>query len=138
MTRARWLRDRRGATVVEFALVLPMLLIALFGLLEGARLVWTTQALSQAAYATARCRMIGASACDTSAKQVAFAVQRARDNGVAVIAANVSIDGAAACRGTTGAVLVSIRSSFASPASRLLRFPAMAEGVTCLPALPSA
>ena len=36
----RLLRDRSGATAAEFALVLPLLLILIFGVIDGARFIW--------------------------------------------------------------------------------------------------
>lgn len=138
MIAARLIRDRAAATLVEFALVLPVLLIALFGLLESARMVWTGQALNHAAYSTARCRLVAAATCDTAARQIAYAVQRARDNGVVVKPSDVSIDGAATCRGASGALLVSVKASFASPLTGLLPFPSVIEGRTCLPTLAAA
>ena len=49
------LRPRQdGQTLVEFALVLPVFLLAIFGLLDVGRLVYTNSALSQAAREGAR------------------------------------------------------------------------------------
>jgi len=36
----RLLRDRSGASAAEFALVLPLLLILLFGIIDGGRFIW--------------------------------------------------------------------------------------------------
>ncbi|GAA4216809.1 hypothetical protein GCM10022253_14000 [Sphingomonas endophytica] len=130
------IRDERGATVIEFALILPLLLMALFGLIEGARLVWMNQALDQAAYSTARCRTIASTSCDSAAKQVAFAVQRAKANGVTVNPVNVVIDPSATCGGSSGALLVTLTVSFASPAARLLPLPQTVRGRSCVPVLP--
>lgn len=48
-------RERSGASAVEFALVAPVFLLMLFGMIEFARLFWTTHALHDTAIATARC-----------------------------------------------------------------------------------
>ncbi len=130
------IRDERGATVVEFGIILPLLLMALFGLIEGARLIWMDQALDQAAYSTARCRTIASAACDSAAKQVSYAVQRAKANGVTVSPANVVIDPAATCGGSSGALLVTLTVSFASPVGKLLPLPQTVRGRSCVPALP--
>lgn len=42
----RFLRETRGAALVEFALVLPVLLIFLGVIVEGGRIAWTYQAAS--------------------------------------------------------------------------------------------
>lgn len=47
-------RAQRGQGLVEFALVLPIFLLAVFGLLDVGRLVYTNSALSQAAREGAR------------------------------------------------------------------------------------
>ena len=130
------IRDERGATVIEFALVLPLLLMALFGLIEGARLVWMDQALDQAAYSTARCRTIASVACDSAAKQVTYAVQRAKANGITVDPANVVIDPAATCNGVTGALLVTLTVNFGSPVGKLLPLPQTVRGRSWVPVLP--
>jgi len=130
------IRDQRGATVVEFGIVLPVLLMALFGLIEGARLIWMDQALDQAAYSTARCRTIAGPACDSAAKQVSYAVQRAKANGVTVSPTNVVIDPAATCGGSSGALLVTLTVPFGSPVGKLLPLPQTVRGRSCVPALP--
>jgi hypothetical protein len=47
-------RDEGGQTLVEFALVLPVFLLVVFGLLDVGRLVYTNSTLSQAAREGAR------------------------------------------------------------------------------------
>lgn len=131
------IRDERGATVIEFGIILPLLLVALFGLIEGARLVWMDQALDQAAYSTARCRTIATAACDSAAKQVSYAVQRAKANGIKVDPANVVINPAATCNGAAGSLLVTLTVNFGSPVGKLLPLPQTVRGRSCLPALPS-
>ncbi|MFK3889237.1 TadE/TadG family type IV pilus assembly protein [Sphingomonas sp. NPDC079357] len=130
------IRDERGATVIEFAIVLPLLLMALFGLIEGARLVWMDQALDQAAYSTARCRTIASTACDSAAKQVDYAVQRARANGVTVSPTDVVINPGATCGGASGALLVTLTVPFGSPVGKLLPLPQTVRGRSCVPVLP--
>lgn len=52
--RIRRRHDQRGQGLVEFAVVLPVFLLAIFGLLDVGRLVYTNSALSQAAREGAR------------------------------------------------------------------------------------
>ncbi len=54
MTRARRARDRRGQALVEFALVVPIFLLLLFGLIDVGRYVYVSNAFNQAAREAAR------------------------------------------------------------------------------------
>ena len=53
-TRLRAGRAQRGQTLVEFALVVMMFLVVMFGLLEFARALWTWNTIVQATRAGAR------------------------------------------------------------------------------------
>jgi Flp pilus assembly protein TadG len=82
MTTARRTRDR-GAAAVEFVLVLPVLLLIIFGIIDFGRMLYTQITLSQAAQSAARAGAIlgvdkgktegqnAASGLDPSALQVA-------------------------------------------------------------------
>lgn len=55
MTRIKQLvRDRGGASAAEFALVLPLLLILLFGIIDGGRFLWEYNRAEKATQAGAR------------------------------------------------------------------------------------
>ena len=62
----RGLRDARGTAAIEFAIVLPVLLLCLLGLIEFARVIWTQAALDYAVQAAARCAAIDALTCPLS------------------------------------------------------------------------
>ena len=49
-----WLKGSGGQTLVEFALVLPILLVVIVGVLDGGRVIFTNTTLSQAAREGAR------------------------------------------------------------------------------------
>lgn len=57
---------RDGATAAEFALVLPMFLMLVFGAIEFGRLLWTKEALQETAIAGARCVAIAQGSNPTS------------------------------------------------------------------------
>jgi Flp pilus assembly protein TadG len=68
--------DRRGGTLVEAALVFPVVLSVLFGLVEYGRLAWTVNTLNFAVQEAARCASVRPDVCGNAAATAAFASQR--------------------------------------------------------------
>ena len=68
MIRARiwrlW-RAQSGATALEYALVLPMLLLFIIGIIDVSRLLWTYTTLTRATEAAARCGAVDKTNCGT-------------------------------------------------------------------------
>ncbi|MDA8238725.1 MAG: pilus assembly protein [Chloroflexi bacterium] len=82
MTRSRRAgrpRGQRGQSLVEFALVFPLFLLLLFGIVDGARTVFAWNGASQAARDVARVAAVnclgGATPCTSGAIAAAQAVQ---------------------------------------------------------------
>jgi Flp pilus assembly protein TadG len=69
--------DNCGAVAIEYAFVLPILLLLLLGSLECSRLFWTYMTLYWAAEAAARCGAVNATICPTAALIQAYAVTQA-------------------------------------------------------------
>lgn len=64
-----WRKDReRGAAAVEFALVLPLLLLLVFGIIDAGRMLNMQIALTQAAREGVRVAALGGSAGDAIAR----------------------------------------------------------------------
>lgn len=59
--------DQRGAAAIEFAVVLPLLMLLAFGLIDLGRAVWIQSTLNYAAQAAARCTAINSATCPTLA-----------------------------------------------------------------------
>ena len=95
-------KHSEGATVVEFALVAPMLLVFVFGLMEGARAIWTFQTLQETAFASARCLVIGRSPCDSTANAKNYAVSRAAQYRLTVPLSAVIAEKGVTCDGVSG------------------------------------
>jgi Flp pilus assembly protein TadG len=57
----------RGAAAIEFAIVLPVLLLCVLGLTELARAIWTQTTLNYAVQAAARCAAVDINHCGTEA-----------------------------------------------------------------------
>ena len=67
------LRDKTGATAVEFALVLTPLLLITFGIMEFGRAMWIEEALGATSSAVARCVGLTLPSCSASSAYSAAA-----------------------------------------------------------------
>ena len=143
MTRRSRRQRTRGQSLVEFALVLPVFLLMLFGLIDGARYVFVSNALSNAAREGARkasveaswiqkantsCGTIGGPVCPADAATLKAHVLTAANQEMApfgsVTNLYISCDdstpptgqwtsGTACTSGTTSGQLVSVRVTYA-------------------------
>ena len=66
-----------GIAAVEFALVLPILLLCVLGLIEFARAIWTQTTLDYAVEAAARCAAVDTITCGTVVEIQNYAAARA-------------------------------------------------------------
>jgi Flp pilus assembly protein TadG len=69
--------DRAGSVAVEMAVVLPLVLLVIVGLMEFGRVLWTQATLDYAVEAAARCAVVNSVACGSTAQTQAYAVDRA-------------------------------------------------------------
>lgn len=74
---ARGFGGERGVTAIEYALLLPVVLVFVFGIIDAGRAVWTQATLDNAAEAAARCGAVDVVKCGTTASIQAYAVDRA-------------------------------------------------------------
>lgn len=116
----RLLRDRRGVTAVEFALVAPAFMMFMFLIIDGARAVWTYQTLQEVASNTARCAALGVTGCKTAPEVQSYAVARAAATGVKLTAGAVTLTSAATCSSVAGMTKVAIASSYQGATTKLL------------------
>jgi Flp pilus assembly protein TadG len=75
-TSDRWIGER-GAAAVEFAVILPILLLCVLGLIEFARAIWTQASLDYAVQAAARCAAVDSIACGTDVAIQNYAASKA-------------------------------------------------------------
>jgi uncharacterized membrane protein len=61
----RALAGQGGTTAIEMAVILPVLLLFVFGVTEFGRLLWTQVTLDYAAESAARCHAINETVCGT-------------------------------------------------------------------------
>jgi Flp pilus assembly protein TadG len=67
----------RGTAAIEYAIILPALLLCLLGILDTGRLFWTSTTLQRAVASAARCGGIAAPDCATVAQIKDKAVKEA-------------------------------------------------------------
>jgi Flp pilus assembly protein TadG len=78
VTRARRLvADLFGAAMVEAAIVLPVFLLLIFGVIEGGVLMFTQISLDNAVAAAARCAAINTTACGNQGNIQSYAASQA-------------------------------------------------------------
>jgi Flp pilus assembly protein TadG len=70
-------RRIRGTVAVEYALLLPALLLFILGIAECGRLFWAYTTLYRATQAAARCGAVNASICATASQIQNYAVTQA-------------------------------------------------------------
>lgn len=116
----RLLRDARGVTAVEFALVAPAFLMFMFLTIDGARMAWTYQTLQEVAVNSARCAALGVTGCKTEGEVQSYAVARAAAEGVKLTAAAVTLNPAATCSSVSGMTRVAIASTYQGASTKLL------------------
>jgi Flp pilus assembly protein TadG len=76
------LLSERGVTAIEYALLLPVLLAFVLGIVDAGRVIWTQVTLDHAAEAAARCGAIDTVKCGTADAIKAYAVDRAAGLGL--------------------------------------------------------
>ena len=138
----RFAGDRSGASAVEFALVLGPLIFLIVGAMEYGRLIWTKQALQEAAIAGARCMGVLATGCASggaySASNTATYIQGVASGfSLTVPTANVTLNRAASCAGVSGFSSVSISYTFQAAAPVLLGSASSAMPLTATACFPN-
>ncbi|UJW77572.1 TadE/TadG family type IV pilus assembly protein [Rhizobium sp. SL42] len=119
------LRERSGASAVEFALVAPVFLLMLFGMIEFARLLWTTHALHETAIATARCMGIPQLECEnggaySSESAIDFARSKAAGWLIHIDPTAIVLDRNSSCNGMEGLSMARIDHRFTTMVPDLL------------------
>jgi len=129
--------DARGSVAIEFALVAPVFLMFLFLILEGGRMVFTKQSVTEIATATARCAAIKATGCTTAANAQNWAISRGltRDN-LHLAPENVEVITGTSCNGMPNMAKATISVAWKRAATAFLPqslAPAMLTSIACFP-----
>lgn len=128
--------DRRGAAMLEFALVTPLLMGFIFLIIEGGRMIWTHQVLQEVAFASARCMALGNAGCTSAATVKTWAAARAQGSGVPLQESAISPTSPATCDSQGNMVRVVIQMPFAKAVGSMLpAAPASFTASACFPIL---
>ncbi len=103
----RLLRDRRGAHAFEFVIISIIFFPVSFGILEVGMLLWTQNAMQNAATMAARCGAIGSADCPDVAAYAANSVGQwvVPDN---IAKSDVTVTTGASCNGAPGKATIVI------------------------------
>jgi len=118
--------DRRGASAVEFSLVIVPLLLFIFGTIEFSRLMWTRQSMQSLAISAARCVGILQPACISGtayneSNTKTYIINRAASFGVPLASGDITVQNGTACNGVaSGFARVTINYTFSSVAPQLI------------------
>ena len=137
-------RAQHGAILVEFALVAPIFLMLLFGIIELGRALWTQHALHQTAIAGARCMALPQSACASAVsyiydatKTMTYIQQVANQWGLLLSHSDIIQNNAANCGGLSGFSEVSVAIIFRSVVPQLLKLPSGGLPLTATACFPN-
>ena len=134
------LADRRGNTVVEFALIAPTFLMFLFVILDGGRMMFTKQALNELAAASARCWAIKATGCTTKDEVPGWAVARGLGNSNLSISSVDVSTAPTTCNGQSNMAQVTVHLNYKKSALALLpqsSVPSQMASTACFPVAPA-
>ncbi|MEW5837182.1 MAG: TadE/TadG family type IV pilus assembly protein [Pseudomonadota bacterium] len=73
----RLVRDTRGVGLIEFAVLLPVFVVLVFGVMQMGQLFWTQSALQHAVEMAARCASVNTTTCGTSPQIQTYAATQA-------------------------------------------------------------
>ncbi len=125
LARHRLLRDRSGATALEFALLGSALMLLSLGILEYGRLSWTREALQAVAINGARCMGVQAASCASAgvysaSTTMAFLTQQASVWDITLTNNSYVLNRSASCGGISGFSQVTISYTFTTLVPLLL------------------
>lgn len=76
MRRFDFVRDTDGSSAIEFAILIPVFVMVLLGIMGSGILMWTQFGLQHGAEMGARCASVNTTACGTTANIQAYAVNQ--------------------------------------------------------------
>ncbi len=138
----RLFRCRKGATALEFGLVLAPLMAFTFGIFEFGRMFWDYEALQQTAIAGARCMGIRASSCASggtynAGNTTTYIQGIASGWGLTIPSGNITLSNSATCAGVSGLSRVQLTYAFTTVLPQILVSLASGEALTASACFPN-
>jgi Flp pilus assembly protein TadG len=131
----RLVADRKAGNAIEFALVVPIFLMIVLGIITFGRIMWTLNALQAVGYQTARCVAIASSECATPSS---YAIALAGDYGLGdLTAAEVTVTSGSKCNQTTANQYVEVELSYPPYAILTAFLPSFATNLTSTTCYPT-
>jgi Flp pilus assembly protein TadG len=145
MSALRFGRARRGDVVLEFAVVIPLLLALILGIIDFGWLVWTGEAVQEGAAAGARCMGVLGSSCTnagaySSSATLAFIQGVIAARGITLPANSATLNTSTTCGSTSGFSKVSISFTYTTIVPNVLNafgVRPVVSVVSCFPNQPS-
>lgn len=116
---ARLARCAKASSAVEFALVAPVFLAAMTGIMECCRLLFITQAANFIAFNAARCEAIGTD-CTSTATTQTFVTTLAANYTLTYVANSFSTNTSTTCQGLSNSVSVTFTVTYADISANLI------------------
>ena len=82
--------ESRGSVAIEYAIILPALLLFLLGLIDCGRLMWSNATLARAVDAASRCASVNVMTCGSTTAIQTYAASQAWGLGLAASAFTVT------------------------------------------------
>lgn len=133
-------RSTMAATAVEFALLAPVFITMMFGIVEGGRLFWTRQVLNNVAYSTVRCISINSS-CNTTTLAKNFAIAKARGYGITLTTSSITLtpdpinSTGTTCKTYSNSNKVDVTANFNSALKGFVPLPTSLTATACFPVM---
>lgn len=129
----KFCEDNRGISAIETAILLPVFLTIIFGIMEFSRLQWAQQSLEELTYKAARCASTGQNLCTTEGLVKDFIAAEGAQLGYNSETAIVTVELDIQCANMTSHK-VTINQPSASPVAGLLpMLPDMITAEACFP-----
>jgi len=130
----KFVANSDGATAIEMAILAPVFLAFVFGVIEFARVQWSIQSMEDASFFSARCSATAQSICDTDQKVKTFAVAEAKKLGFSIKSSDVLISKNVDCNNTNSHQITMTYTTNSPVRGLVPKIPESVSVTSCFPA----